>query len=67
MIRTFLVALELGQDSTELSVLAADIQDSLMQDGFEVSSVKPWDSPSGQIMSSFSIPQAALVNNEEGF
>lgn len=61
MIRTFLVALELGDDSTDLSILAADVQDSLMQDGFEVSSVKPWDSPTPEITNAFSTqpdPQA---------
>ena len=67
MIRTFLVAVELGQDSTDLSILAEDIQDALMQDGFEVSSVKPWDSPSSEMTQPFSLSPAALVNNEEGF
>lgn len=67
MIRTFLVAVELGTDATDLSILAEDIQDSLTQDGFEISSVKPWDSPSSEMTQPFSISPAALVNNEEGY
>lgn len=62
MIRTFLVAVELGSDPTDLSILAEDLKDSLTQDGFEISSVKPWDSPSPEITAPFSTqpdPQAA--------
>jgi hypothetical protein len=63
MIRTFLVAVDLGSDPTDLSILAEDLKDSLMQDGFEVSSVKPWDSPAPEITAPFSMqpdPQAQL-------
>lgn len=67
MIRTFLVAVELGQDSTDLSILAEDIQDSLMQYGFEVSSVKPWDSPSPEITAPFSTQPDAQAQLGYGF
>jgi hypothetical protein len=44
MTRTFLLALNLP-DNEDLDSTAADIQDSLEQDGFIVESVKPWASP----------------------
>jgi hypothetical protein len=43
MTRTFLVAIDLDPASDPDS-LAADILDSLSQDGFPVTSVKPWAS-----------------------
>jgi len=43
MTRTFLVAIDLDPTSDPDS-LAADILDSLSQDGFPVTSVKPWAS-----------------------
>jgi len=48
MQRTFLVALEVSDTSpSSLDGQAADIMDSLQDDGFPVISVKPWDARSG--------------------
>lgn len=67
MIRTFLVAVELGADPTDLSILAEDLKDSLMQDGFEVSSVKPWDSPAPEITQPFLMQHDPQVAAGYGF
>lgn len=67
MIRTFLVAVDLGSEATDLQLMAEDIQDSLTQDGFEVSSVKPWDSPSPEITNAFSTQPDSLANSGYGF
>ena len=49
MKRTFLVELETNAlQPSELHEMAADIQDSLLDDGFPVMSVKPWASPQQQ-------------------
>ena len=43
MTRTFLVALDL-EPMSDIDSIAADMLDSLSQDGFQVTSVKPWAS-----------------------
>lgn len=43
MTRTFLVALAL-EPMSDIDSIAADMLDSLAQDGFQVTSVKPWAS-----------------------
>lgn len=43
MTRTFLVALNL-EPMSDIDSIAADMLDSLAQDGFQVTSVKPWAS-----------------------
>lgn len=55
MIRTFLVAVELGEAAADLTILSEDIKESLESDGFDVSSVKPWDSPTPAVTNAFSL------------
>ena len=43
MIRTFLVAIDLT-NSEDLTMMANEIEDSLLTDGIPVTSVKPWAS-----------------------
>jgi hypothetical protein len=43
MTRTFLVALDL-EPMSDIDSIAADMLDSLSQDGFRATSVKPWAS-----------------------
>lgn len=43
MTRTFLVAIDL-EPMSDIDSIAADMLDSLSQDGFPVTSVKPWAS-----------------------
>jgi hypothetical protein len=43
MTRTFLVALDL-EPLSDVNEIALDMLDSLAQDGFQVTSVKPWAS-----------------------
>jgi len=43
MTRTFLVALDL-EPMSDINEIALDLLDSLAQDGFQVTSVKPWAS-----------------------
>lgn len=44
MTRTFLVELEVG-DITDAQSIAEELNDSLVEDGFDVQSVKPWAAP----------------------
>lgn len=45
MTRTFLIALDLGDDTTDLNLIANEIQDDLEAGGYAVESVKVWQSP----------------------
>lgn len=61
MIRTFLVAVELADNYPDLDVLAADMQDALLFEGFDVQSVKPWAGADQATLSSYQItPDASL-------
>ena len=44
MTRTFLVSAELD-DLDSIDAIAEDIADALRADGYDISSVKPWSSP----------------------
>lgn len=48
MTRTFLVALDLAP-SSDLPSIAADIQDDLIDSGFNVLSVSPWGQPAASV------------------
>lgn len=61
MTRTFLLALELT-DNEDLDSTSMDIQDSLEQDGFTVTSVKPWASPGSSSSSPDELYPISLPN-----
>ena len=58
MTRTFLVSLQ-EVSGDDLDNLAADIQESLQLDGFQVESVRPWASPTEAFASTSPIGTAA--------
>jgi len=58
MTRTFLVALQ-DVSGDSIDDIAADIQESLQLDGFQVESVRPWASPTEAFASTSPIGTAA--------
>jgi hypothetical protein len=59
MTRTFLVAVNIA-DTEDPALTAEDIKESLLSDGFSVSSVSPWSSPGATQAEGTALPVSLL-------
>lgn len=67
MIRTFLVALDLDEGANP-AIFAEEIQESLLDDGFEVKSCRPWGAgDSSELQANPLIPSSALPPTSSPF